>query len=54
MQLERSLDDSQRLYSIDAGFLLPSAVSIRALGLLKQRGSEWSSAVRVRYGVQGK
>uniref|UniRef100_A0A9J7Z687 Si:dkeyp-106c3.1 n=1 Tax=Cyprinus carpio carpio TaxID=630221 RepID=A0A9J7Z687_CYPCA len=51
-QLERSLDDSQRLYSIDAGFLLPSAVSIRALGLLKQRGSEWSSAVRVRYGVQ--
>ncbi|KTF95225.1 hypothetical protein cypCar_00022356, partial [Cyprinus carpio] len=52
VQLERSLDDSQRLYSIDAGFLLPSAVSIRALGLLKQRGSEWSSAVRVRYGVQ--
>lgn len=54
VQLERSLEDGQRHYSIDAGFLLLSAVSFRALGLLKQRGPEWSSAVRVRYGVQGK
>ncbi|XP_051722649.1 uncharacterized protein LOC127497907 isoform X1 [Ctenopharyngodon idella] len=52
VQLERSLEDGQRHYSIDAGFRLPSAVSIRALGLLKQRGPEWSSAVRVRYGLQ--
>lgn len=54
VQLERSLEDGQRHYSIDAGFLLPSAVSVRGLGLIKQRGPEWSSAVRVRYGVQGK
>ncbi|XP_073705892.1 uncharacterized protein [Garra rufa] len=52
VQLERSLEDGQRHYSIDAGFLLPSAVSFRALGLLKQKGPEWNSAVRVRYGVQ--
>ncbi|XP_043117620.1 uncharacterized protein LOC122360826 [Puntigrus tetrazona] len=52
VQLERSLEDGQRRYSIDAGFLLPNAVSIRALGLLRQRDPEWSSAVRVRYGVQ--
>ncbi|XP_073779106.1 uncharacterized protein si:dkeyp-106c3.1 isoform X4 [Danio rerio] len=52
VQLERSLEDGRRHYSIDAGFLLPSAVSLRGLGLLKQRGSEWSSAVRVRYGVK--
>lgn len=54
VQLERSLEDGQRHYSIDAGFRLPSTVSIRVLGLLKQRGPEWSSAVRVRYGLQGK
>lgn len=54
VQLERSLEDGQRHYSIDAGFHLPSTVSIRVLGLLKQRGPEWSSAVRVRYGLQGK
>ncbi|XP_039517178.1 uncharacterized protein LOC120471430 [Pimephales promelas] len=52
VQLERSLEDSQRHYSIDAGFILPSAVSIRVFGLVKQRGPEWSSAVRIRYGVQ--
>ncbi|ROJ13809.1 hypothetical protein DPX16_19684 [Anabarilius grahami] len=52
VQLERSLEDGLRHYSIDAGFRLPSTVSIRVLGLLKQRGPEWSSAVRVRYGLQ--
>ncbi|XP_051557535.1 uncharacterized protein LOC127443078 [Myxocyprinus asiaticus] len=52
MQLERSLEDGQRHYSVYAGFLLPSAVSIRILGLLKQKGPEWSSALRVRYVVK--
>lgn len=54
VQLERGLEDGQRHYSVDAGFLLPSAVSIRTLGLLKQKGPGWSSALRLKYGVQGK
>ncbi|XP_056598472.1 uncharacterized protein LOC130417172 [Triplophysa dalaica] len=52
LQLERGLEDGQRNYSVDAGFLLPSVVSIRALGLLKQKGTEWSSALRLKCGVQ--
>ncbi|XP_057190895.1 apolipophorins-like isoform X2 [Triplophysa rosa] len=52
VQLERGLEDGQRHYSVDAGFHLPSVVSIRALGLLKQKGTEWSSALRLKCGVQ--
>ncbi|XP_065125287.1 uncharacterized protein [Paramisgurnus dabryanus] len=52
VQLERNLEDGQRRYSIDAGILFPSAFGIRALGLLTQKGPEWSSTLRLKFGVQ--
>ncbi|TRY85495.1 hypothetical protein DNTS_015852 [Danionella cerebrum] len=51
LMLERSLDDDWRHYSADAAFTLPSMFGVRVLGLLKQQGSEWSSAVSMRYGT---
>ncbi|XP_070700951.1 uncharacterized protein [Pempheris klunzingeri] len=49
--LERRRDGSSRQYSVETELLLPAVVGARMLGLLEQRGSLWSSALRLKYGL---
>lgn len=51
--LERRRDSSSRRYSVEAELLLPGVVGSRMLGLMEQRGSLWSSALRLKYGLGG-
>ncbi|XP_042353477.1 uncharacterized protein LOC121951275 [Plectropomus leopardus] len=51
--LERRRDGSNRQYSVEAELLLPGVVGTRMLGLMEQKGSLWSSALRLRYGLGG-
>ncbi|XP_046708205.1 uncharacterized protein LOC124387728 [Silurus meridionalis] len=52
VQVERRLDDSKRQYSVDAGLLVPYLLSTRVSGLLEQKGLDWTSGLRIRYGAQ--
>ncbi|XP_047657702.1 uncharacterized protein LOC113644112 isoform X2 [Tachysurus fulvidraco] len=52
VQIERRQDEGKRQYSVDAGLLLPYLLSTRIIGLLEHRGLEWTSGLRIRYGVQ--
>ncbi|KAK2822136.1 hypothetical protein Q5P01_022201 [Channa striata] len=49
--LERRSDSSSRQYSVEAELLLPAVVGSRVLGLMEQKGSLWSSALRLKYGL---
>ncbi|XP_045907286.1 uncharacterized protein LOC123972095 isoform X3 [Micropterus dolomieu] len=51
--LERRRDGSSRQYSVEAELLLPGVVGTRMLGLMEQKGSLWSSALRLKYGLGG-
>ncbi|CAB1444060.1 unnamed protein product [Pleuronectes platessa] len=51
--LERRRDSSSRQYSLEAELLLPGVVGSRMLGLMEQKGSLWSSALRLKYGLGG-
>ncbi|XP_032387729.1 apolipophorins [Etheostoma spectabile] len=51
--LERRQDGRSRQYSVEAELLLPGVVGTRVLGLMEQKGSLWSSALRLKYGVGG-
>lgn len=51
--LERRRDSSSRQYSVEAEILLPGVVGSRMLGLMEQKGSLWSSALRLKYGLGG-
>ncbi|XP_041659525.1 uncharacterized protein LOC121520216 [Cheilinus undulatus] len=51
--LERRRDSSSRQYSVEAELLLPGVVGARMLGLMEQKGSLWSSALRLKYGLGG-
>ncbi|XP_051279537.1 uncharacterized protein LOC127375918 isoform X2 [Dicentrarchus labrax] len=51
--LERRRDGSSRQYSVEAELLFPGVVGTRMLGLLEQKGSLWSSALRLKYGLGG-
>ncbi|XP_030016481.1 uncharacterized protein LOC115437394 [Sphaeramia orbicularis] len=51
--LERRRDSSSRQYSVEAELLLPGVVGSRMLGLMEQKGSVWSSALRLKYGLGG-
>ncbi|KAM6948683.1 uncharacterized protein FYW47_016632 [Aplochiton taeniatus] len=53
LALERSLDDRHRQYSAEAELLLPGVIGSRLLGLMKQQGQQWSSSVRLKYGLGG-
>lgn len=53
MVLERRQDGSSRQYAVEAELLLPGVIGTRMLGLMEQRGSLWSSALRLKYGVGG-
>ncbi|XP_034558816.1 apolipophorins-like [Notolabrus celidotus] len=51
--LERRRDGSSKQYSVEAELLLPGVVGTRMLGLMEQKGSLWSSALRLKYGLGG-
>lgn len=51
--LEHRSDGSSRQYSVEAELLLPGVVGTRMLGLMEQKGSLWSSALRLKYGLGG-
>ncbi|XP_037642433.1 uncharacterized protein LOC119498040 [Sebastes umbrosus] len=51
--LERRRDGGSRRYSVETELLLPGVVGTRMLGLMEQKGSLWSSAFRLKYGVGG-
>eukprot|EP00064_Thunnus_orientalis_P014659 superscaffoldBa00002579_g14706 len=51
--LERRRDGSSRQYSVEVELLLPGVVGSRMLGLMEQKGSLWSSALRLKYGLGG-
>ncbi|KAI9999784.1 hypothetical protein NQD34_011627, partial [Periophthalmus magnuspinnatus] len=51
--LERRRDSSSQQYSVEGELLLPGLVGGRMLGLLEQRASLWSSALRLKYGLGG-
>ncbi|KAM6989140.1 uncharacterized protein LKV04_008860 [Tautogolabrus adspersus] len=51
--LERRRDSSSMQYSVEAELLLPGVVGTRMLGLMEQKGSLWSSALRLKYGLGG-
>uniref|UniRef100_A0A7N6A2B4 Vitellogenin domain-containing protein n=1 Tax=Anabas testudineus TaxID=64144 RepID=A0A7N6A2B4_ANATE len=51
--LERRRDSSSRQYSVEAELLLPGVLGSRMLGLMEQKGSLWSSALRLKYGLGG-
>ncbi|XP_029309262.1 uncharacterized protein LOC115022426 [Cottoperca gobio] len=53
VSLERRRDASSRQYSVEAELLLPGVVGTRMLGLMEQKGSLWSSALRLKYGLGG-
>ncbi|XP_060899653.1 uncharacterized protein LOC132978452 [Labrus mixtus] len=51
--VERRRDSSSMQYSVEAELLLPGVVGTRMLGLMEQKGSLWSSALRLKYGLGG-
>ncbi|XP_031710756.1 uncharacterized protein LOC116387634 isoform X2 [Anarrhichthys ocellatus] len=51
--LEQRRDGSSRQYSVEAELLLPDVVGTRMLGLMERKGSLWSSALRLKYGLGG-
>ncbi|XP_037837860.1 uncharacterized protein LOC108248532 [Kryptolebias marmoratus] len=48
-----SSSSSSSQYSVEAELLLPGLVGSRMLGLMEQRGSLWSSVLRLKYGLGG-
>lgn len=53
MALEHRRDSSSSQYSVEAELLVPGVVGSRMLGLMEQKGSLWSSALRLKYGLDG-
>ncbi|CAK6952249.1 uncharacterized protein LOC121908222 isoform X2 [Scomber scombrus] len=53
VSLERRRDGSSRQYSVEVELLLPGLVGSRLLGLMEKKGSLWSSALRLKYGLGG-
>ncbi|XP_042083292.1 uncharacterized protein LOC102293428 [Haplochromis burtoni] len=49
--LERRRDGSSKQYSVEAELLLPGVVGSKTLGVMEQRGSLWSSVLRLKYGL---
>ncbi|KAK7945812.1 hypothetical protein WMY93_001540 [Mugilogobius chulae] len=53
VSLERRRDSSGKQYSVEGELLLPGLVGGRMLGLMEQKASLWSSALRLKYGLGG-
>ncbi|XP_042197112.1 uncharacterized protein LOC103188419 [Callorhinchus milii] len=54
VNLERKSDEKQRQFSIEADVYLPRILGCQMVGLLQERGTVWSSALRAKYGLFGK
>ncbi|XP_029432572.1 apolipophorins isoform X2 [Rhinatrema bivittatum] len=53
VQLERKLDDKLKQYSMEGEAFFPGVIGSSVIGLLQQRGSMWSNALRIKYGLLG-
>nr|XP_042717557.1 LOW QUALITY PROTEIN: uncharacterized protein LOC101945417 [Chrysemys picta bellii] len=51
--LEKKVDDKLRQYSLEGETYFPSILGSHTIGLLQQRGSLWSNALRIKYGLLG-
>ncbi|XP_075755429.1 uncharacterized protein LOC102446612 isoform X2 [Pelodiscus sinensis] len=51
--LEKKVDDKLRQFSLEGETYFPGVLGSHTIGLLQQRGSMWSSALRIKYGLLG-
>ncbi|XP_056662125.1 uncharacterized protein LOC103099164 isoform X1 [Monodelphis domestica] len=51
--LEKKAEDGFQLYALEGEVYLPDIVGFHAIGLLQQRGSLWTNALRIKYGLLG-
>nr|XP_032635524.1 uncharacterized protein LOC116824393 isoform X2 [Chelonoidis abingdonii] len=51
--LEKKVDDKLRQYSLEGETYFPGVLGSHTIGLLQQRGSLWSNALRIKYGLLG-
>ncbi|XP_053899120.1 uncharacterized protein LOC128844959 [Malaclemys terrapin pileata] len=51
--LEKKVDDKLRQYSLEGETYFPGILGSHTIGLLQQRGSLWSNALRIKYGLLG-
>uniref|UniRef100_A0A4X2KSC7 Uncharacterized protein n=2 Tax=Vombatus ursinus TaxID=29139 RepID=A0A4X2KSC7_VOMUR len=51
--LEKKAEDGLQLYALEGEVYLPDILGFHAIGLLQQRGSLWTNALRIKYGLLG-
>ncbi|XP_072466121.1 uncharacterized protein [Notamacropus eugenii] len=51
--LEKKVEDGLQLYALEGEVYLPDILGFHAIGLLQQRGSLWTNALRIKYGLLG-
>ncbi|XP_069503899.1 uncharacterized protein [Ambystoma mexicanum] len=51
--LEKKIDDKLKQYSVEGEAYLPGIFGTHTIALLQHRGSTWSNALRVKYGLLG-
>ncbi|XP_043855212.1 uncharacterized protein LOC122752259 [Dromiciops gliroides] len=51
--LEKKAEDGLQMYALEAEVYLPDILGFHAIGLLQQRGSLWTNALRIKYGLLG-
>ncbi|XP_063790370.1 uncharacterized protein LOC134945174 [Pseudophryne corroboree] len=51
--IDKKADDKLKQYSLEGEAYVPGVIGSYAIGLLQQRGSVWSNAMRVKYGLLG-
>ncbi|XP_074867207.1 uncharacterized protein LOC142021855 [Carettochelys insculpta] len=51
--LEKKVGDKLRQYSLEGETYFPGVLGSHTIGLLQQRGSLWSTALRIKYGLLG-
>ncbi|XP_031801299.1 uncharacterized protein LOC100916970 [Sarcophilus harrisii] len=51
--LEKKSEDGLLLYALEGEAYLPDILGFHAIGLLQQRGSLWTNALRIKYGLLG-
>ncbi|XP_068100795.1 uncharacterized protein [Hyperolius riggenbachi] len=51
--IDKKADDKLKQYSLEGEGYVPGVFGSYAIGLLQQRGSVWSNAMRIKYGLLG-
>lgn len=51
--IDKKADDKMKQYSLETEAYVPGVFGSYGIGLLQQRGSVWSNAMRVKYGLLG-